>query len=271
VTGYLDVKLIAAGSKPAGHWNDHAGFFVFGPWRRARREGEKMNDDTGDRRSLRRMRLPGTGLLAVMAGTALLTAACGGGSSSAQVASLGKSSSTVSGSSATTGSSSTAQSTGNPTQLLNEWAACMRSHGDTGQTDPTITPSKVIDIPWNPATPGGYNGTDKGGQGNSGPGQFCRKYLAEAQTALRGGQAAPKPDLAKLLKFSECMRAAGISDFPDPTANGLTLNVGGDTNPGNPTYHNAAKLCASKTGAQVPGVGPPPPGTIELNGGARRD
>jgi len=203
----------------------------------------------------------------VAAGIALLTAACSGGSGAAQVASLGNSGIASSGSATTTGSSSTSQRNANPTQLLNEWAACMRSHGDTGQTDPTITGDNVIDIPWNPATPGGFNGTNKGGQGNSGPGQYCRTYLSEAQNALRGGQTRPKPDLAKLLKFSECMRASGISDFPDPTANGLVLTMGGDLGPSNPAYHTAAKTCASKTGAQVPGVGPPPPGTIEVDGG----
>jgi len=40
----------------------------------------------------------------------------------------------------------------------------MRSHGDPNQADPTITPSKLIDITWNPATPGGIYGTNKGGQ-----------------------------------------------------------------------------------------------------------
>ncbi len=142
----------------------------------------------------------------------------------------------------------------------------MRSHGDTGQTDPTIGANKVIDIPWNPATLGGLYGTNKGGQGSAGPGQFCRTYLTAAQTALGGGQARPKVGLAKLLKFSECMRASGIADFPDPTAAGLTLSMGGDLDPSNPAFHNAAKTCAKKTGAQVPGIGPHPPGTIELNG-----
>ena len=226
-----------------------------------------MDDDTGDRGRLRRMRWPAAGLLAVMAGAALLTAACSGGSSAPPVASLGKSGGTGSGSAATTGSSSTTLPSGNPTQLLNEWAACMRSHGDTGQADPTIGASKVIDIPWNPATLGGPYGTNKGGQGNSGPGQYCREYLAAAQTALGGNQAHPEVGLAKLLKLAECMRANGIPDFPDPNASGrLVLNLGGDTNPSNPAYLNAAKTCARKTGAQVPGVGPPPPGSVELNG-----
>jgi hypothetical protein len=211
------------------------------------------------------------GALAVLvAAVALGLAACGGSSPSPHVASLQKSSGH--GSATAPASSATALPKGSPTRLLNEWAACMRSHGDTGQTDPTITAGKVIDLPWNYTGPGSYYGTNKGGQGNSGPGQYCRSYLAAAQTALGGNHAHPNVSLATLLKYSECMRANGIADFPDPTDSGghpgLQLNMGGDTDPSNPAYRNAAELCARKTGVRALGVGPLPPGTIELNGGA---
>jgi hypothetical protein len=145
----------------------------------------------------------------------------------------------------------------------------MRKHGDPGQVDPTITANKLIDITWNPAIPGGFYGTYKGGQGNSGPGQYCRSYLNAAQAALGGGQQSHQPSEAKLLKYSECMRANGISNFPDPGANGsLSFNVGagGDLNPSNPVFQRASKLCSKRTGVKGPGSGPPPPGTIELNG-----
>lgn len=46
----------------------------------------------------------------------------------------------------------------NPAQLLDEWAACMRSHGDPDQTDPTIGANQVIDIYISPAIRGGYEG-----------------------------------------------------------------------------------------------------------------
>jgi hypothetical protein len=145
----------------------------------------------------------------------------------------------------------------------------MRRHGDPGQADPTIDANKVIHITISPAIPGGYDGTTKGGQGNSGPGQFCRAYLTAAQTALQGGQPPPKFDRATLEKFSECMRANGIPDFPDPTATGLSFNRGSssDLNPDNPTFQNASKLCVQRTGAKVPAAGGTlPPGTIQLNG-----
>jgi hypothetical protein len=121
----------------------------------------------------------------------------------------------------------------------------------------------VIHITWNPEIPGGYNGTNKGGQGNSGSGQYCRSYLTEAQIALRGGQPQKQPDPAQLLKFSECMRANWIPDFPDPTGDTLAINrgAGGDLDPNNPTFQNASKVCMQKTGVQGFGTGSPPPGT----------
>lgn len=142
----------------------------------------------------------------------------------------------------------------------------MRSHGDPSQADPTVDVHGVIHITWDPSIPGGYNGTNKGGHGNSGPGQFCRTFLNAASTALQGGRQPEQPDQAKLVKFSQCMRAHGISDFPDPTAGGLVISRGGDLNPNNPAFQSASKVCATKTG--VPGFGgAPQPGTIELNGG----
>ena len=41
-----------------------------------------------------------------------------------------------SGSTASSGSSATGLSDGNATQLLDKWAACMRSHDDPGQAHP---------------------------------------------------------------------------------------------------------------------------------------
>lgn len=215
----------------------------------------------------------GSGGLAVLAAAAIGLAACGGGHSTPHVANLGSTRSTSSasseGSSATNLPSSAATlPTGNATLLLDEWAACMRRHGDPNQADPTVTADKVIDITWDPATLGGIDGTNKGGQGNSGPGQYCRAYLSAAQTAL-GGNQQQQADPAQLEKFSQCMRANGVPDFPDPSPGGglsIPVNGGGDLNPSNPIFHNASKLCAQKTGVTGFGGGTPRTGMIELNG-----
>jgi len=145
----------------------------------------------------------------------------------------------------------------------------MRRHGDPGQSDPTIDASKAIHLTWNDAIPGGIDGTNKGGQGNAGPGQYCRTYMDEAVTDLQGGQHQKQPSQVQLVKFSQCMRANGVPDFPDPSNGGLSFNRagGGDLNPSNPVFQNASDLCAQKIG--VPGFasgGSPQPGSIEFNG-----
>jgi hypothetical protein len=198
------------------------------------------------------------GLGVVAAAAAMGLAACGG-SSAAHVASLGNTTSDTNNS----GSPTTTLPKGNPTQLLDEWAGCMRSHGDPGQIDPTVDANGVIHITF-PASAGGGPAGGPGGKDSP-----CGAYLTAASTALRGGQPMQKPDPAKLEKFAQCMRANGVPDFPDPSGGGLSIQThpGSDLNPNNPTFKNASKLCAKKTG--VPGLGGTPQrGAIEATSGS---
>lgn len=213
-------------------------------------------------------------LVALLVSTgALALAACGGGPATPGVAGLGPT--TTGGADHGTGGgggggggSVTTTPKGDATALLDGWATCMRRHGDPDQADPTVDANGVIHITWNPAIPGGYEGTNRGGQGNLGPGQYCRQYLSQAQSALDGGEPPQLPTDAQLVAFAKCMRANGIADFPDPIDGNLSFNLaaGGDLNPNDPAFQNASKLCVQKTGAHVPGAGSPPPGTIEING-----
>jgi hypothetical protein len=195
------------------------------------------------------------GITAIAATAAIGLAACSG-SSSPRVASLGNSGGNVSGVTTTT------LPKGNPTELVDEWASCMHSHGDPNQVDPTIDANKVIHITF---PPGAGNGPGSLG-GVSGS---CSAYLTAASTALRGGKPPQKPDPAKMERFSQCMRAHGIPDFPDPGSGGLSLqsHPGSDLSPNNPTFQNAAKLCVTKTGVPFFVSGTPQPGTIEATGG----
>lgn len=201
-----------------------------------------------------------SGLIAVLAVAASIGLAACGGSGSPHVASLGKSSSADSGATTTT-----TLPKGNPTQLLDEWATCMRKHGDPNQVDPTIDANKVIHITI-PASASGSGPAGFGKRSNN----PCGVYLTAASTALRGGKPLPKPDPAKLEKFSQCMRANGIPDFPDPSGGGLKIHSspGSDLNPNNPTFQHASKLCAKKYG--LPGLagGTPQPGSIEATSNA---
>lgn len=52
---------------------------------------------------------------------------------------------------------------------------------------------------------------------------------------------------SKLAQFAQCMRAHGLSDFPDPTGGHLNLRItkGSDLNPNSPAYQTAFKACKS--------------------------
>jgi hypothetical protein len=190
------------------------------------------------------------GGVCVLVAAALGLAACSSGSSSPQVASLGSGSDP----SASSGSSAPAQPTGNPTQLLDQWASCLRGHGFPTLTDPTIDANKVIHI----VVPPGINGD--AGQAYQKSSAFgpCNPYLTAASTALRGGAPPLRPDPAKLQKFSQCMRANGIPDFPDPSGGGLAIrsSPGSDLNPKNPTFQSARTKCAAQVGLPQLAGGP---------------
>jgi hypothetical protein len=214
------------------------------------------------------------GFVIVIGASAVTIAACANAPSTPQVTELHESTTSTNGQSAASeagrNSTTTTPSGSSATQLLNEWASCMRAHGDPNQADPTVDANGIIHISWNdPAIPGGYNGTNPGGQGNLGPGQHCRQYLSQAQTALGGGASIKGASQAQLLQFAQCMRANGIADYPDPVGGNLSFNqaAGGDLNLSNPTFQSASKACVQKTGVHVPGSsGGPPSGSIELNG-----
>ena len=216
-----------------------------------------MDDVSGGRRGLRRMRSLPAGLLGIVAGTAVLTAACASGSGPPQVASLGSGSGSGPASSASNGGGNSAASgsEGNVTQQLDEWAACLRSHGDPGQADPTVDANRVIHITMPPSVPGGIYGRN-GQDPSGGPGVHCVTYLNDASKELAGpGSASGKtPDQAALDKYSACVRANGIPDFPDlkESSNGGThfQSNGGDLSPNNPALQNAMRLCAEKVGVQ---------------------
>ncbi len=220
----------------------------------------------GRRDRTARCRRPGLAVLVVAAAIGL--AACSSGSSTPGVASLSTTSSDngsgssapgtgssapSSGSSTAGGSSTGGGSGGSATQLLDEWAACMRSHGDPNQSDPVINSDQDIEISMrNTSAEMAAEVHDSAGP--------CGHYLAQATSVLRNGQPLPAgASQAQLVKYAHCMRASGEPDYPDPVPGVTDQHLPSDVKPDSAVFQNADKLCSRKAGmpvvpADVPGV-----------------
>jgi hypothetical protein len=208
-----------------------------------------------------------SGMLAILAVAALVLAALAlagcssSGSSSPQVASLGTSAGPGTSTSAGTSSGTSGRSAaiaGNVTQLLNEWAACERSHGDPDQTDPTVSAAGVIYI----TVPKGAQPTGNLHERTG----TCSQYVAEAANELRAANpVAPPPDQAELLKYVSCMRANGVPDYPYP--NGDQTNfIGTGVDPDSPAVERVNQLCGKKLGLPTWWInGTAVPGDIEVH------
>jgi hypothetical protein len=164
-------------------------------------------------------RLPGRSwagkamLVVIVLLAAVAAAACSGGSAR----------------SATSGS-------GDPNSAALAFARCMRSHGITDFPDPNAQ--------------GGFSAPN--GMNVKSP------QYAAANNACKSldGSATPPPynpaTVAALVKYADCMRAHGLSWFPDPDARGhLDVSFPKGTGPGNPQYTAANKACS----AGLPGGG----------------
>jgi len=162
----------------------------------------------------------------------LSAAACSSGSTGPGVASGGTTSTTA-------GSSSG----GNAHETFSQ---CMRAHGISDFPDPG--PGGAISITkntgdLNPSSPAFLAAR-----------QACQSYVSSGAT---GG--APDAQVqGDLLRFAQCMRAHGISDFPDPNSSGgIALPGGmGDLNRNSPLYQAASRACQSILPGGGPGGGP---------------
>jgi hypothetical protein len=212
-------------------------------------EERKMNRIAGGRRELRQIWSPRMGLLIIVAGIALLTAACSGAAanspgSGTSASSAGSAASGTSGTPATSSPSAgtgTSVTSGESTyQRAVAYANCMRQHGVPNFPDPLPNGGFGLD----PSVTGGTNG------------QVSPQYQA-AENACASlspvGVLSPQQqqhDLSQLLKLSACMRSHGFKDFPDPTfgSQGIVLHIiGFDRN--SPQFQDAWNTCLSQTGS----------------------
>jgi hypothetical protein len=118
------------------------------------------------------------------------------------------------------------------------YSRCMRAHGITGFPDPNA--QGEIALNGDPGT-----ALDPKSPQFKAANNACKSLLPPRHTLTPAQQAKAR---AQALKYSRCMRAHGISDFPDPDNQGgiqLQPKRGGDLDPNNPQYQAADKACKS--------------------------
>jgi hypothetical protein len=116
------------------------------------------------------------------------------------------------------------------------YSQCMRAHGITDFPDPSAQGG--IDLNGGPGSDLNPSSPQFKAANNA-----CKSLLPPQRAMSPAQQAAAR---AQALKYSKCMRAHGISDFPDPDAQGgiaLKPKPGGDLDPNNPLYKAADKAC----------------------------
>lgn len=116
-------------------------------------------------------------------------------------------------------------------------ALCMRAHG-------------IADFP-EPSAEGGFAISVQRGSGSDldPASQRFRAAFSACRSVI--GFTLPTPaqqaaQLAQALKFAECMRAHGVTNFPDPgSAGGFRFNpVSSGLNPNDPVFRTASKACS---------------------------
>jgi hypothetical protein len=207
-----------------------------------------------------------TSRLAVLAAVAAIAlAACSGGARSPHVASLGTSTTLASSSEISRSTSATAATThpgrSNATELLDEWATCMHSHGDPDQADPTIDAYGVIHV----SIPSGAGSLANEVHAGADP---CNSYMAAAESVLRADYPpVPSWTNAENLKYVNCMRANGVPNYPYPQGSQTDFE-GTGVDPNSPLVQRVNQLCGKKLGlpaSMINGTGQP--GEVEVGGG----
>jgi len=220
------------------------------------------------RGSIRPFRMRRTGPLAlVILGIGLLAAACGGGSPPG-VASIGSTTPTTV--AVPSGGGSTGQgggSGGGASKVTSggvgmgglsvAFSACMRAHGIAGFPDPDSQGNVQFNVS------GALNPTSSKFEAAQ---QACASTLPAGSSGKAPSPAEQAERLAAALKFSECMRNHGITDYPDPRVEGGAISMslkaqGGasDLNPSSPQFQAAQKACSSLLGKG--------PGIVQTSGG----
>jgi hypothetical protein len=128
-----------------------------------------------------------------------------------------------------------------PQAQMLKFAECMRANGVTDFPDPSTTAGgQKTEIHFEAGS--GLDPKDPTFQKAE---QACSKYIG-GSLGTRG-----KPDKAmqaRMLKFAECMRAHGVTNFPDPSTDGgirIEAGPGSGLDPNDPTFQQAQQACAA--------------------------
>ncbi len=151
-------------------------------------------------------------MVMMLVAIAAIVAACGGGGSQDAASS--------------SANGTSAQSSARQSGML--FASCIRAHG-------------VPNFPDSDASAAGQFHLDVPGYLKSDP-QFD-SALRACQTDLPGGGPTKHVNVREELNFAICMRAHGITDFPDPEPHGGFEIIPGNTS--SPEFDAAAQACQS--------------------------
>jgi hypothetical protein len=182
------------------------------------------------RLSVPRLMPPRTLAAAVLA-VGLLAAGCSGGSSNPRVASVA---------SVPQASHRAVQSSGSPGPLA--YALCMRSHGVTNYPEPdsqgNLQVEKSQQLP----------------DVNSPQFEAAAKTCVSLRAATTVSPSQQAKQVAQAVKYAQCMRSAGITNFPDPnTAGGFDI---GGIDQNSPQFLAANTSCAQYGGVNQGPTGP---------------
>jgi len=159
-------------------------------------------------------------LAGMFATLALAAAGCSSGKSNNAVASV----------SSKPGGGSTQQANASQADPL-KYAQCMRTNGVSNFPDPKANSS--LQLP---------SGVDPNSPQFKQAAEACKAYMPAGPSNTDPAND-PWPAAMKL-KYSQCMRANGVSNFPDPSKNGgFSLQQGSGVDPQSQAFQTAAKAC----------------------------
>ena len=173
----------------------------------------------------------GTFLIGVLT---TIAAGCGGGSGSGpNVASVGTT---------TTVKGAAANQSAKASPIA--FSKCMRAHGVTKFPDPNASGGLTIQ-----AGPG--TGLDPNSAVFIAAQKACQSLMPQPSAAER------QKAQAQQLKYSQCMRAHGVTDFPDPNADGgiqIEMRKGSALDPNSPVFKAAQASCEKELPGGPKGV-----------------